>query len=326
MTDAAELQTIAALSPSHISGYLRATGWMDAGRFGAHGVLYSRKFGTDERELVLPTRANLTDFVRRMSELVEGLARAENRSPRLVAFDLSVTPFDVIRVRSRDADDYGSVRLSEGLLLFDEARNLLVASARAASSDVARKSWKGRRPETINEYLERVRLGQTEKSSFSLTVLSPYAFEPSQHRLFSEDAFGRRVTRKFASALSAIESALSDAVPNPVPAFERTIEEGVSAELCDALGRLADNEVGVEVSVSWSPAKPVSDAVKLSLSPRDGAILKEVARIFSRDEPEPDTHIEGIITQIGEDPETFDGTTIIQAAVEGRLRRVRIKV
>jgi hypothetical protein len=99
----------------------------------------------------------------------------------------------------------------------------------------------------------------------------------------------------------------------------------VSAELCDALGKLADNEVGAEVSVSWSPAKPVSDIVRLSLTPRDGAILKEVARVFARDEPEPDSHIEGIITQISEDPQTFDGTTTIQAAVEGRLRRVRVK-
>jgi hypothetical protein len=107
------------------------------------------------------------------------LAKAEGRTSAAVIFDLTLTAFDVIRVRSRDADEYGSVRFPEGVQLFEEAENLLVASARAASSEVPRRVWKGRRPESITEYLQRVRLGQTEKSSFSLTVMSPYAFEPS---------------------------------------------------------------------------------------------------------------------------------------------------
>lgn len=329
MPNGSDLATIAALSPSHIGAYLRATGWEDRGVFGAHGRVYSRMQGDKRYQLILPTRGSLADFPKRMSELVEELARADARSVSSVVFDLSVTAFDVIRVRSRDADDYGSIRFAEGLQLCEEAKNLLVASARAASADVPRKAWKGRRPEAINEYLQRVRLGQTEKSSFSLTVLSPYSFEPGQPRsqvsLFAEDAFGRRVIRKFADGLSAIETALSEAVSNPLPAFERTVEAGVSADLCEALGNLADNGVGVEVSVSWSPAKPVSDMVRLSLTPRDGTILKEVARVFARAEPEPDAHIEGIITQISEDPHTFDGSTTIEAAVEGRLRRVRVQ-
>ena len=119
--------------------------------------------------------------------------------------------------------------------------------------------------------------------------------------------------------------ALADAVTDPIPAFDRTIEAGVSADLCEALGNLAGNEGGVELSVSWSPAKPVSDAiVRLSLTPREGAILKEVARVFASAEP-TNTRIEGIITQISEDPRTFDGSTTIEAAVEGRLRRVQVK-
>src|SRR5262249_52408428 len=152
-------------------------GWLNGGAFGAHGLLYKRETGDQAQELVLPTRPTLTDFTKRMTELVEDLARAENRTVAGVVFDLTLTAFGVVRIRSRDADDYGSVPFVEGVQLCEEARNLLVASARAAYADVPRKAWKGRRPESINEYLQRVRLGQTEKTSFSLTVLSPYAFE-----------------------------------------------------------------------------------------------------------------------------------------------------
>jgi hypothetical protein len=328
-----DLATIAALSPNHIGAYLSAKGWADGGVFGAHGRLYRRELGDDKQELVLPTRSSLTDFTKRMSELVEELARAENRPPGIVLFDLTLTGFDVIRVRSRDADDYGSMRFAEGIQLCEEARNLLVACARAASAHRPHKAWKGRRPESINEYLQRVRLGQTEKSSFSLIILSPYSFDATSHpqiSLFAQDAFGRRVTRKFATAIRAIEVALAEAIPDPIPAFEHAVEAGVSADLCQALGNLADNDVGIEVSLSWSPAKPVVSAfspsgVQLTLTPREAAVLKEVARVFAREEPEPDTLIEGIITKISEDPHTFDGATTIEAAVEGRLRRVQVQ-
>jgi len=122
--------------------------------------------------------------------------------PRVVVlFDLTLTPFDVIRVRSRDADDYGSVRL---LKAFSYMRRPAICwwrlHARLRLTVLARPG-KGRRPESINEYLQRVRLGQTEKSSFSLTVLSPYAFEATsqtQVSFFAKDAFGRRVTHMFA--------------------------------------------------------------------------------------------------------------------------------
>jgi hypothetical protein len=322
-----DMTTIAALSPIHVGAYLTAIGWRDVGPFGAHGRRYSRTLSGETCELVLPTRASITDFPKRMFELVEDLARAEKRSARSVAFDLSLTAFDVVRIRSRDADDYGSIRFAEGLQLCEEAKNLLIASARAASADIPKKAWKGRRPEIINDYLQRVRLGQTEKSSFSLTVLSPYSFDVGQHpqtSLFADDAFGRRVTRTFANALCAVESALSEVQPSPIPAFEGKVNAGVSAELCQALGNLACNELGVEITVNWTPAKPVPRIARLSLTPSDGAILTEVARVFARDEPEPDTAIEGIITQISEDPHTFDGSTTVEAAVEGRLRRVRV--
>ena len=322
-----DVQTIRALSPAHVGGYLRAHGWVDRGPYGAFGRLFQRQVNDRLLEVVLPTRSSIADFDRRMGELLTDLSDAEDRGPDSVLFDLTLAPFDVIRVRSKDADDYGSVRFVEGVQLHEEARNALVAAARAATADVPRKAWKGRRPEAVNEYIDHVRLGQTERSSFSLTILSPYSFDPAdqpQGGLFSQEAFGRRVARQFAKALSAIEAALAEGVTSPIPAFEKTVAAGVSADLCQSLAKLADNDVGAEVSISWSPAKPVSEPVRLALTRQDAAVLNEVAREFARQELELGARLEGIITQIREDPKTFDGSATIEALVEGRLRRVHI--
>jgi hypothetical protein len=260
-----------------------------------------------------------------MAELVDDLAKAECRPASSILFELTLAPFDVIRVSAKGADDYGSIRFADGVQLHEDARNLLVSAARAAIADAPKKAYRGRRPESVNEYLDRVRLGQTERSSFSLTILSPYSFDPADKPLlFSGDAFGRRVTLQFGNALAAIEAALAEASGDAVAAFENKIAAGVSAELCLALARLADNDVGTDVSVSWSPAKPVSEPVRLSLTRQDAAVLHDVALAFAREEPERDAIVEGIITQIAEEPGTFDGSATIEAAVEGRLRRVHI--
>ncbi len=321
-------KALAALSPAHVAGYLRSRGWVDKGKYGSYGQLYVLLAEGREVQVVLPRLSTIADFPRRMSEVIDALAQVEHREPPRILFDLTLTPFDVIRVRAKDADAYGSVRFGEGLLLHEEARNLIVAAALAATSDHPRRAWKGRYPNTIADYLERVRLGQTENASFSLTILSPYSFDvDAQSTLFGEDAFGRRVARHFGTALAAIEGALAEAVSDPLSAFEQKIAQGVSAELCQALGKLADNDSGIEVSIHWSPAKPLDELVRLSLTRQDAAVLSEVARKFAREEPEFEFTIEGLVEEIKEKPEQFNGSVVIQTPFPNQrgVRKIRVR-
>lgn len=323
-----EAKAVAALSPPHVAGYLRGHGWKDEGQFGPYGQLYSIDNNGRVEQVVLPRLSTIADFPRRMMELLNSVSKIEDRNPAAVLFDLTLAPFDVIRVRSKDADDYGSVRFDAGIQLHEEARRLVVAAALAEASELPRKAWKGRRPDSVTQYMERVRLGQTENASFSLTLLSPYSFDVSeQTRLFSDDAFGRRVTRKFGAALSAIQGALAESVTDPLPAFEKSVNAGVSADMCQALAKLADTDAGVEISISWSPAKPVQEPVRLGLTRQDAAVLQEVARTFSRQEPEPEFVIEGLVEEIKEKPEAFSGSVVIQAPLPNQpgVRKIRVK-
>jgi hypothetical protein len=326
-----EFETISALSPTHVAGYLRGRGWHDQGKYGSYGQLYSRSVEDRTFNVVLPRLPTIADFATRMNELINIVAQVEGRKAASVLFDLTLAPFDVIRVRSMDADAYGSIRFAQGLDLYEEAKRAVVAAANAAASEQPRKAWKGRRPDSVGQYLERaLRLGQTENASFSLTVLSSYSFDPEGQEkttLFEDQAFGRRVTLKFASALRAIEAALAEAVADdPLPAFEKGIAAGVSADMCQALAKLADSENGIQVSVSWSPAKPTNGPIGLSLTPQDSAVLREVARVFARQEPEPEFLLEGLVEEIKEKPERFDGSVVIQEKLpqQAGVRKIRV--
>lgn len=68
------------------------------------------------------------------------------------------------------------------------------------------------------------------------------------------------MTRQFAKAFNAIEIALSEAVAeNLTMALEPTVTSGVSADLCQSLAKLADNDAGTEVSITWSPRETGAD-------------------------------------------------------------------
>ncbi len=316
---------LAALSPRDVAGWLRMQGFEHKGSYGTYGAIFARD--ADALEVILPTSPQARDFVRRMAELVEDLATALERSPTEILTDLTLAPFDVVKVRSPDADDYGSVRLSTGIDLHQEARNLVLAAANAAASPTPRRSWRGRRFEEVGAYLDNVRLGQSQRGSFVLTLLSPWDFTPSSPGALDlgRTTFGRRVTLALGCALQAIEAAIRQTVAGGVSPLVEAYRAGVSANLCQALAKLAREGEGIDVSIGWSPAQPEPNPVRIRLKREDASVLTEAAAELARHEPEPDVTLDGKIVSIAEDPERFDGAAMIETVIGGGLRRVRVQ-
>lgn len=320
------LEKLTSLSPNYVTAYLIQNGWENQGKFGAFSRIFS-KYDTLENsvaEVVVPMKSNLVDYAKRMSELIADIAKLEDRPPSSVLFDLALSPYDVIKVRDLEADAHGSVPFEEGLGLHAEAKNMVIAAARAAASDQPRRAWRGRRPEVVNDYLNKVRLGQTEQRSYSITLLSPYAYDPSiQVPLWDTDPFGRRVSRMIGGSLAAIERSLVESVGADLEVFDAAVPEGVSADLCFALSNLAASTSSVEISISWSPARPYAQPFSLQLSRDDGAILAEVGKGLSAQEPDTDAVIEGPISVI-EGASGLSGNAVVDCLIDGRMRRVRV--
>lgn len=171
-------ETISALSPRAVAGYLLAKGWMRSRECGSYGAVFVKSENGKEHEVLISTANELRDFVDVMAILIDDLAKIEDRSPYDILADLTLAPFDVIRVRSPDADDIGSIPLSVGVELHEQARNLVIAAANAAASPQPRATWRGRRFEQVDAYLCSLRLGQSQRGSFVLSLLSPWDFVP----------------------------------------------------------------------------------------------------------------------------------------------------
>lgn len=313
-----------ALSPIDVAAWLRARGFTPSRSHGKFGAVFLRERENEYTELILPTSAQVSDFARRMAELVDDLADAENRPSSEVLTDLTLAPFDVIRVRSPDADEYGSVLLNAGIDLHEEAQNLIASAASAAASIEPRRSYRGRRHEEVSDYLNNIRLGQTQRGSFILNVLSRHDFTPVNHgKLDLGDLpFGRRVTRKLASALSATEEALRQAVAGGIDPLIAAYRKGVSSNFYSALATLAREGDGIDVSLNWSPVSPEVTQPILRLRRDDAPILMEAAKALSQQEDEPDIVLEGMVSQISEKTDRFGGLATIETIFNGAIRRV----
>jgi hypothetical protein len=111
-----------------------------------------------------------------------------------------------------------------------------------------------------------VRLGQTERGSYIVTLLSPLGADPAEAeragRLPLADPFPRRAVATLALALQAARDAAERTTTGAsgLEAFHQAIEAGVSANLCDSLARIGGrSRQGFGVSFGWAPAARAPD-------------------------------------------------------------------
>lgn len=329
MLSAPDRNAVSALNPRAVIGYLRSKGWQKERDYGDNAAIFSLSANNTEQELIVPTEPAAFDFTTVMEIMIKDMVGIENRSFNDIVSDLSMAAYDVIRIRSFDADDLGSIQLTSGIELHEYARDLVISAAYAAASDKPRAVWYGRRSEQVKDYLNSIRLAQSQRGSFVVSLLSPWDFissEGNQSSLFAFEPFGRRATKTLADALVAVQRALKisaiDGEPRP---FEDAVPKGVSANFCRALAELARDGEGADVSIRWSLTKPEIGEPMLRLRREDAQALTEAAQRLRDYEPILGVAIKGIIVDLKEEPSAFDGVTTLEALIDGNLRRVTVE-
>jgi len=244
------------LPPREVAAYLRGRGWNEVSRLGAKGSVWVlRTDDQDEYELLLPLDRSLRDFKVRMSEVLTTLEQAEQRSQLEILQDLSTVAGDLVRIRLDRLDVHnGTIPLDVGVKLIESVRDLVAAAACAA---VAPKPYyQARRPSQVVEYMQKVRLGQTQQGSYVVNVLSrvppevavgqmqlPFATPP-------EDPYERKVTMTLASGLAVARGTIDSY--SSIADVQQIVAHGVSSNLCEALAAIGRDESAQEVDISFA--------------------------------------------------------------------------
>lgn len=329
-----------ALGVSELSAYLRTTGWNVARPLGDRATLWHKRTeNDDEFEVFVPQRRSFDDYALRIKQALTVLAAVEMRSELVIYRDIILTQTDTVRLQFRSSlFEDGSVPLAQAVKMVEQAREMMLAAACAAVQP--RAYYHKRKPTQAMEYLEKVRLGQTEQGSFVLalqTTVPPRLRLPEaqEESLFPETApppeepFERRVTMTLAqSVLEAAKAALSANITGDLSPFQQAVSIGVNANLCDAIADMGLETPTQEFSVDfhWSPSRALIMPMpgRVDFTPDLFQTLREAARLFRENAPLEDFELEGFVVGLKRDEGEMEGQITVSGIVDNSPRRIQV--
>ena len=312
---------LAAVSPAALSAYARALGWTRDEPWRDVADIY---VGDGLPEILVPNTSAIGDFESTVATLIDTFSEVAGQNQLSVFRNLITADRDIIRVRATDHD--GSLTVNAGADLVCAARALILAAA--CSLHDPKPLYRTGSNKIANDYLQGVRLGQTEHGSFAITLLGPIVSPPIQvspvNELRVEDQpFERQVVYRLVEALSAARRATDDTNRGMTAAFQHAVDNGVSANLCEALAKLIRALSRFEISISWASTWLTNrpQAVE-GFSKHDEPILKQASRAFRSRFPVPDETLIGYIPRLNSGKHETGGTITFHAKVNGVNRSV----
>lgn len=321
-----------------IEFYLLKKSWKKQ-RIIAGSIIYDSPDGS--LRVWVPMSGGITeDYAVSMSRLLSSLSSYEDRSQIDIIEDFDVFPIgDVVRVGSEDPFDRmsSSLSLTTATRLIEKARQTLIVGASVASSDKNRAYFGSRKPDAALNFINDVRLGQTERGSYIIKVISPLPKEllnkqatlPSIPKI---PPFQRQAVEKTFIGLNSLKEVLMETHKRGRfffdPFYER-ISDGVNADLCEALLGKGDNRDNspLNFSVSWSPSFVIniqeSIPVKITFEPKYYDYIEEAAKEFRKKEPE-EVVFTGYVVELHKEHENGDGDITVATHLDDKRRKIRM--
>ncbi len=321
--------------PSEVRHYAIADGWLRVEGVNGTIALY-RHPESDLDQLIVPLDPAMDGYGQGMADVIARLAKRSGLLPNQVLDNLLNSPSDVLRLRVSASDaTVGNLPLEEGLRLLRGGRDMLLS---AACSTIRPKAFHPemslRKP---NDFIRNCRLGQTERGSFVATIITPVPPSLRQTALPGDEAFeeamepfARRVTTRLMGSLEIVDDAVRTARLDPILGG---VEDGVSANLCDAMVamRPEGDQSRLDISMSWSRSRDrIPDRVPkvVTFAREDFLIIEEAGqRLRERATPRRERFVGTVHILQSEIPSLFDdpvGKIIIRTMVGGQPARVKV--
>ena len=317
------------LTSLNIRSYLQSRGWDEAGRWGDRATVHSKETSGNLWEILIPIRDVISDYAEFMAEAISTLAESEDRSQLDVFNDVAGAGADVIRIGSLNGMGNEPLSLRQSADMLKDANDMLAAAARAVLQP--RAAYRGTLSSDIAEYLGHVRPLPGYYAGYSLTLHSPVPpGMGDQHDLGNDDfhtPFSRRATLVLSDALKTASEAVNEAsASGSLGVFETAVAGGVSANLCDAVAKLAKNGHGVAIDVDWAIVRSANvPATHVQFTDKSVDVLEEAAKHFRRSVPTFDERITAMVIRLDREPEEFDGRATIRPLGDDLPSRMQVQ-
>lgn len=356
ITDA-EFEEAATLAPEVLRRYLSGKGWR-AERGLSGGELWER--GADDAsgppyEVLVPMRRR-RDYVGRVADILETLSVVEARRAGDILREMKLPPADWQFLRLVPPGPSGTAPLLDVVSALSGLKDLHTAAASSALGPQAVQP--GQKPVIVKEHVASVQMDQTRIGSYVLAAHTPLpelvfgrwsgtVVEEDydrQESLFDDDLFpgggtlfhssepfGRMVSRMLFAGVTCARAAAEETLTrDSLDGFGRYVRAGLSANLCEALVRIAGEEQrSFSLAFDWASELPMTQAsppVKLTrLHMR--ALEAGAKELRERAAREEGAVLNGVVTRLtGQDDRqaTIYGSLLHEPA--SRVRSVRVEL
>jgi hypothetical protein len=322
---------LASLSTTDLTAWLKASGWVLASTVRDRHYKFTKSLADETFEVEVPYNAALRDYHRRVGELLDVLEVVEERSQAVLLRDIRQAQVDITRLRLvSDATRRGRIPVEQGATFFAQARDLMLAAACATIDK--RPVFTKRKPTQAMDFVRALKYGPSEEGSYVATIESPVppALQLNLDGIEPEPPFERKVMLTLAEALRATGIAAGEAsANNDISPFIDAVQQGLNANLCDALAGMVEGFEAskVEVGIAWAHSRPASvGPVTYSFPQEQASVLREAARILRERQPQPDFELEGVIVKLESPEASAGGAIVIACPIDGRMRRVKVQL
>jgi hypothetical protein len=320
-----------AVRPLDLVAYLRANRWHETEHQEGRYAVWHRNGSHEPVEVLLPLNRDFRDYALRIADALQTLEIVEERSQLDILTDIQATTFDVVRIAAEDkALESGTIGLVGGVQFIDYAYQLVLAAA--CSTAQPQQVYHARRPKKATEYIDQARMG-TDRGSFVVTVhapMTPALRSTTQLSFISElePPFARQVSNILMQALNTVRQAAERAVATgDFAPFLKSVEVGVSANLCDALVGLWEGSKAeqIRVRMSRSPLRTDEAASPHMVVIRSDAIpvIKEAGRLLRETAPRQDFQLQGFVVRLVKAERAKRGRVTVGMMVDDTYRNVQ---
>jgi hypothetical protein len=290
-----ELGSAAVLSPDDLRSYLATSGW-DAVAQLARATVWRFVNERGEFQVLLPEDRQLRDYPSRVLDLIKTLAIVESRTAPSVLDDIRNTSVDTVTFRLLPHGPQGTAPLFSAIEAVSGIGEIFLASS---YTPILGKSLlnQGRRPPEVRRFARRVRLGTPTAGSWMVSAQMDLSESDTGS---TGDPLARQVTvqmyRAAGACLAAAGEALEDFHLEP---FVRRRDEGVSANFCDALGKLGRDGTPFEMRFGWGRRFPSTlDARTHRFEPEAVEIIRRAGDALSSALPDGPVTVEGEVLRL----------------------------
>lgn len=297
-----------------------------------YNVWHSPIFNEKQEELVVPVTNEVFRLERDLKNIIKTLMSFYDKKEYQILDDFENSVKDQVkfRVKSEMTED-GYIPLVEGVRLLENTKEMLIASFLSVNNK--KKNFTGPHPETVNEVISNIKMGQTEEGSFIINIYLPNNYyEDGQPPLLEEESDS--FTRK---ALTIMEQASTELISkaetfenqnNDLSVFDDSYLVGVSSNFCSAVSEISSNgknDVEIEIILN-NKIDDKEDIRRIEIKKELIPIIDTVKEYYKQDLSTENYELIGHVTKLHQEVDDLEGDITLTCLIEGKLKKVKLQL